>query len=173
MPKVEEIAEELAGQAPETLAALAAEAAPGMVRERFQFGSAQAKLPVAGTSPNFHYHWANDYPGRIQLFEAAGYMFVKKGEVTLLPGVTPRDNELGDRVSAIVGRNDDGSPLKAYLMKKAMHLYLEDQKRGQERPDAIDAAIKSGRITDDTRGGSFYVPKGSPIKMSRSKRLDD
>src|SRR5262245_50584478 len=80
---------------------------PRQSRERYVFGTAQAKLPVGNTDPNWHYHWANDVPGRIELFLASAYVFVQPNEVTFLsPGVTPRSSEVGDRVSAIVGRND-------------------------------------------------------------------
>lgn len=156
MPTVEQTAAELSAKA--------AGPAP-MERERYNFGTAQAKLPVSGTDPNYHYHWANDVPGRVQLFQAAGYSFVGRGEVELTPSVTPRNENLGDQVSAIVGRNEDGTPLKAFLMKKPMDQYLADQRKGQERPDAIDAAIRQGKTTQDTNSPAFYIPKGAPIRM--------
>jgi len=148
----------------ESVAAKLDELVP-MERERFNFGTAQAKLPVGGTDPNYHYHWANDTPGRIQLFQAAGYLFVRKGEITLQPGVTPRDGDLGDQVSAIVGRNEDGTPLRAFLMKKLLVHYMADQRKGQERPDAIDAAIRAGKTTQDTNNRAFYIPTDAPIRM--------
>jgi hypothetical protein len=143
---------------------------PQATRSRYAFGTAQAKLPVGRTDPNFHYHWANDEPGRIELFIASGYEYVQKGEVTLLPGVTPRNGDLGSQVSAVVGRNGDGTPLRAYLMKKRMDWYLEDQEKGQERPNQIDAAIRAGRVSSDVDDGHFYVPRNAPIKMGTELR---
>lgn len=139
-------------------------------RARYVFGTAQAKLPVGRTDPNYHYHWANDEPGRVELFLASAYEFVAKGEVTLAPGVVPRDSDPGDRVSAVVGRQGDGTPLRAYLMKKPMDLYLEDQAEGQKVPDMIEEAIRKGKVSSDLDDGKFYVPRGSPIKMSTELR---
>lgn len=143
---------------------------PVATRERYSFGNAQAKLPVGRTDPNFHYHWANDTPGRVELFTAAGYTFVEKNEVTLTPSVTPRSSDLGDKVSAVVGRNEDGTPLRAYLMKKRRDWFLEDQSKGQERPDMIERMIRSGKVSSDADDGSFYVPKNTPIKMGTEFR---
>ena len=136
-------------------------------RERFHFGVPQSKLGVMNPDKNYHYHWINDTPGRIDMAQAGGYQFVPKGEVTLLPGVVSKDSDLGDRVSAVVGRNEDGTPLRAYLMKIRLEWYEESQALLQAKSDATDKAIRAGR-TSGQEDGNFYIPKGQPIKMSNN-----
>lgn len=133
-------------------------------RKRHAFGTAQSKLAVENTDPNFHYHWINDVPGRIDEAMAGGYEFVKREEVSLLPGVTPRNSAPGDQVSAIVGKNEDGTALRAYLMKIPLEWYEENQKIIQDRVNLTDAAIREGRVTADTNSSKFYHKSGD-IKM--------
>lgn len=135
------------------------------VRQRFHFGKAQAKLTVFNMDPNYRYYWFNDEGGRIEMAMAAMYQFVRKNEVTLTPGVVSRDSELGDRVSVIVGRDNDGTPLRAFLMKRPMKYFDEDQALSQAEIDRQESAIKKGKTTGQ-EDEKFYIPKGSPIRMT-------
>jgi hypothetical protein len=99
---------------------------------------------------------------------ASGYEFVTKGEVTLIPGVVPKDSDPGSRVSAIVGSLEDNIPLRAYLMRTPMEFWKENQKRLQDRVDASEAAIKRGK-TSGQEDRNFYTPKGAPIKLSHDR----
>lgn len=134
-------------------------------RKRFHFGVPQAKLqPACELDPAFHYHWINDIPGRVEMALASGYQFVVKTEITLTPGVVPRDSDPGSHVSAIVGSQEGGDPLRAYLMKIPLELYEESQGIIQQRIDRVDEAIRQGK-TSGQEDKNFYVPKGSPIRM--------
>lgn len=133
-------------------------------RERFDFGSAQSKLSVFNTDPNYHYHWINDTPGRVQQAIAGGYEFVSAESVQLVPGVLPTNSDSGDRVSAIVGTGEDNGPLRAYLMRIPLEWYEEKLARQQQRVDLADRAIRQGKTTGQ-EGSNFYIPEGG-IKMS-------
>lgn len=121
--------------------------------KRVPLGVPRAKLDVPQI-PGFHMHWLNDEPGRLQAAEAGGYEFVYEKELKGEAGNT----DLGEKVSRIVGRNEDGSPLRAYLMKIKQEWYDEDQRVKQKPVDEIDMAIRKGNFNekpDDRR----YVPR--------------
>lgn len=135
-------------------------------RERYIFGAPQQKLSLLKHDPGFHYHWINDYPGRVTQAQLGGYAFVMAEEVNLLPGVVDLNTDAGSRVSMIVGQADNGEPLRAFLMKIPLDLYQENQAYHQQRVDQVDAAIRQGRTTADTASDAFYQPKGQPIRLS-------
>lgn len=134
-------------------------------RERFHFGLPQSKLQVWNQDPAYHYHWVNDTPGRIEMALASGYDFVNRDDVTLLPGVTPRNSDAGSKISAIVGSQESNEPLRAYLMRTPLALYEENQSLLQGQVNATEDAIRKGKTTGQ-EGSSFYVPKGAPIRMT-------
>jgi hypothetical protein len=111
----------------------------------------KAKLSVPEIS-GYHLHWINDYAGRIPQAHQGGYEFVTSEEAMVnsfslgtasdLTGNT----DMGSRVSVVVGKNEDGSPLRAYLMKIRNEWFVEDQEVAQERVDAVDQQIKRGRV---------------------------
>lgn len=120
---------------------------------RVPLGVPRAKLG-APEIPGFHLHWLNDEPGRIPAAIDGGYEHVHEKE---LKGEA-NSADLGEKVSRIVGRNEDGSPLKAYLMKIKLEWYQEDQKAKRKELDGIDKAIRQGKLNekpDDRR----YIPR--------------
>lgn len=126
-------------------------------RQRFHFGMPQSKLAVYRQEEGYHYHWINDLPGRLELAEASGYQFVLREDVQLQPGVTPRNSDSGSKVSQIVGRGEDGQPLRAYLMRIPQEMYEESQAFVQAQLDKTENAIRRGRTTGQ-EDGSFYQP---------------
>lgn len=126
-------------------------------RQRFHFGMPQSKLAVYQKDPNYHYHWINDLSGRLELAEASGYQFVSRNDVQLQPSVTPRNSDLGDKVSQIVGRGEDGHPLRAYLMRIPLDMYQESQAFALQQANAIDDSIRKGKTTGQ-EDSHFYQP---------------
>ena len=106
-------------------------------------------------------HIFNDTPGRIQLALETGYEFVAPEEVGgTATNVVSRNTDIGDKVRFLVGTGDKGEALYAYLMKIRQEFYEEDQAVLQSKNDAVDEAIRGGRLTGDghtTEG--FYRPK--------------
>ena len=125
-------------------------------KQRVPLGTPRSKMAVEGKDPNFTYRWVNDQGGRIQQAEQASYEFVKAGDVTVGSGVD-RNSETGDQVSQIVGTKEDGSPMRAYLMRIKREFYEEDQNAKQEEVDAKDAAIQSGSVSGQPGQDGRYV----------------
>lgn len=130
---------------------------------RVPLGVPRAKLG-APEIPGFHLHWLNDEPGRIPAAIEGGYEHVYESE---LKGQA-NNQDLGEKVSRIVGRNEDGSSLRAYLMKIKLEWYEADQRTKRKELDAIDNAIRQGKMNeqpDDKR----YVPREG---ISVSSKVD-
>lgn len=120
---------------------------------RVPLGVPRAKLSAPQIN-GYVCRWINDTTGRLQNADDGGYEFVYEKELDGQAGNT----DLGEKVSRIVGRNEDGSPLRAFLMKIKETWYREDQRAKQRKPDEIEAAIKRGKLNeqpDDKR----YIPK--------------
>jgi len=121
------------------------------LRKRIPMSVPKAKLAVPDIS-GYHCHWINDYAGRIMQAHQGGYEFVSEDEAMInnfslgtasdLSGNT----DMGSRVSVVVGKNEDGTALRAYLMKIRNEWFAEDQAVAQERVDAVDQQIKRGRV---------------------------
>jgi len=108
-------------------------------RNRTPFGVPTSKLGIATPIEGYHLHWVNDSAGRLMQAQNGGYEFVLAADV----GIEATD---GDRVKRLVGRDEDGSALYAYLMKIRQEWYEEDQNMIQSQVDAFDAAIAGGTL---------------------------
>ena len=122
---------------------------------RVPFGVARTKLEVPMTLEGYHLHWVNDSAGRIQEAQRGGYSFVEPKEVQ-----APED---GSQVKRLVGKNEDGSAMYAYLMKIENEFYNEDQQMIQSEVDRFDSAIKRGTL-DEKAGDNRY----SKINITQS-----
>lgn len=132
-------------------------------RTRGAFNGTQGKLSVLNYIAGYHLHWVNDTPGRITTALDNGYEFVTNAEV----GKTGNNIDLSENIKHLVGTQESGEPLHAYLMKIREDWYEEDQAAQQGRIDKVDSAIKNGRIGQDTDG--FYKPvAGISVKNSNS-----
>jgi hypothetical protein len=141
----------------------------GSTARRNAFNGTQTKLGVGNQIEGYHLHIFNDSPGRIDQALQAGYEFVSPDEVGgTATNVVSRNTDIGDKVRFLVGTDANNQPQYAYLMKIRNEFYEEDQNNLQARNDAIDTAIKGGKLTKEgmTPEG-FYEPKGG-IKLSRS-----
>jgi hypothetical protein len=122
---------------------------------RVPFGVARTKLEVPMTLEGYHLHWVNDSAGRVQEAQRGGYTFVDPKEIQAA--------DSGSQVKRLVGRNEDGSAMYAYLMKIENEFYAEDQQTIQSEVDRFDAAIKRGTI-DEKAGDRRY----NNISISKS-----
>jgi len=125
-------------------------------RNRGAFNGTRGKLQVGNQIPGYHLYFFNDEPGRIQAALDAGWEFVSPEEVGYAStNVTNRNVDLGDRVSVVGGKTDQGHPLQQVLLKIRQDWWEEDQAETQRRNDKTDAAIRKGKVGDsDTTG--FY-----------------
>lgn len=114
-------------------------------KERIPLGVPRKKLeatPIQGK----HLHWINDYSGRISDALQSGYEFVNENETKINDFVTPGNSDLGSQVKRLVGKDDNGGPLFAYLMKIDEDLWQEDQAEVQARNDLTDMALSRGDL---------------------------
>ncbi len=122
------------------------------------FNGTTAKISINHTIPGFHLHVFTDMGARIQDALDSGYEFVNPDEIGgVSDNVVSRNGDLGARVRFLVNPTADGGEQYGYLMKQRQEWYEEDQAALQQKNNAIDAALKKGKIT----GGdpNFYVPK--------------
>lgn len=140
-------------------------------RRRTSMSVPQMKMSVPSI-PNFHCHWVNDDQGRIERALRAKYQFVENDEVYMhdfsMAGDSTKtgNQDLGTRVSMVVGTKEGGGIMRAYLMKLPEALWRIDQRLQQERNDAISRALKAGRIgAEDT---NMVDPRDLPKTYVRS-----
>lgn len=119
---------------------------------RVPLGVPRTKLQVPKL-PGYQLRWINDRGNRIHLAKNAGWDFTTPEEVGPV-GDAPESNnsDVGSRISWPVGTKDDGSPMRAYLMKIKEEFYREDQAAKQKEVDKIDAAMKGGNTAGQTSG---------------------
>jgi hypothetical protein len=121
-------------------------------KKRQPFGVARSKLGVNKTISGQHLRWVNDEPGRVQQALDGDYSFVTPEEVG-------REASPDNKVKVLAGVQKNGDPMYAYLMKIPEEYYLEDKEYSVKQLDAIDDAIRGGRL-DKSVGDGRYVPEG-------------
>lgn len=132
-------------------------------KERVRFGSARQKLAVPDL-PGFFLCWINDVGGRLIEAQNGGYDFVTTDEMKRIgenlsqAGWVTGTNANDTRVSVIVGKNEDGSPMRAYLMKLKQEWRDEDMADRQKEHDEIDAALRGGNVNGEVGKDGRYVP---------------
>lgn len=110
--------------------------------------------------------WINDKGGRIHQALGGGYEPVFKDDrVVAGESGGDRNSDMGSWVSQIVGTKEDGSPLRAYLMKIKREWYDDDQKAKQQQVDAVDEAIRGGRINEKAGDGRYLDKSRTNISL--------
>lgn len=116
--------------------------------------SKKLPLPPDADEKRFQYRWMNDDwakdPSRIQKAEMAGYKPVEGMK------------------KAIVGTNDDGSPIRAICMAIPKEWYEEDKKAKFRELDKVDAAIKGGTL-EQQANDKRYIPDGIKIHSNTNE----
>lgn len=121
-------------------------------RTRIPMGGSQLKLG-GPTRDGYVGRWVNDDPGRIKMFEDAGY--AKR----LVDGKVEK---------RAVGTNEEGKVKYAILMEQKQEYYDEDHAAKMAEVDEIDAAIARRNMAPSSpinqRGEEFYTPRGGAMK---------
>jgi hypothetical protein len=126
-------------------------------RNRGAFNGTRGKLQVGHLITGYHLYFFNDEPGRVQAALDAGWEFVSPDEVGYAStNVTNRNVDLGDRVSVIGSKNDQGHAVQQILMKIREDWWQEDQDEIQRRNDKTDAAIRKGKGGSGVDTTGFY-----------------
>ncbi len=124
-------------------------------KERKPIGSPEKKWDCP-MDDGYYYRVFNDdwmtRPGNIQRAQAAGYEFVENDEEKQKP--------------KIVGTNDNGTPIRGFLMRIPQEIHDEDQLVKQKNVDMIDKQIKAGSFQQGVSDGR-YIPSGG-IKITEN-----
>ena len=114
----------------------------------------EQRLKAEGKMPR----WINDTDTRIQDAMAGDYEFLT---VDAKVGDAQEEFER-EKISKVVGRNKDGSPMRAYLMAIKEEFHQEDQQAKEEINKKVDDAIRGGSPSglqhhglDSSKGGSY------------------
>ena len=129
-------------------------------------GGSEAKLSTAQRE-GYVRRWVNDKGGRLADFDQAAYTFVQNKDAGA------KSTDLGDtRVSQLVGTQENGQPLRAYLMEKPKEWYDEDQKEKHRlTTDRTEEAIKRGKVGGEPDQEGRYVPsQGIKVTSNSSSR---
>lgn len=127
-------------------------------RRKGKTGKLNQKLAVdpAAMDPAYRYRWANDDELRIQNLEANDWDIVDARDP-----LKERDGRsgLGSAMSKVVGRNEDGSPKKAYLMRKRRDWYDADKAEKMAELDEQEKAIKQAKGLDGQGYGEVKIAR--------------
>jgi hypothetical protein len=119
--------------------------------ERVPLGVPRLKLQ-AEDRPGYQRRWLNDKGTRIDDALKAGYQFVT------VDGKED-SSDVGNRISRLVGVQEGGQPMRAYLMEIPETWYREDQAAKQAQIDKIDSQIRRGEPDGQKVGADGrYVP---------------
>lgn len=137
--------------------------------ERVPLGVKRKKLDVRERDPGFVYRWVNDVGGRIADAERGGYEFVAADVKAGESDVANQNSSTGDRQSKIVGKNESGKPITAFLMRIRKEWYESDQKTKQKGLDAVDAALKRGKTSGAAVDNSYIPAQGISISVEKGE----
>jgi len=128
-------------------------------------GGPTLKLNVFGTIDGFHLYWENDVDSKIQQLLQEGFDFVDPKEVSMESRVVV-DGDTNNKVSKFVGTKEDGTPMRAYLMKCPLDIWEDIQHDIADLTASRDRAI---RDSADAPSTDRYKPKGyqSELKTGR------
>lgn len=131
--------------------------------KRVPLGVPRSKLAVPKRQ-GYERRWINDdNKGRLQNAKEGGYTHVV--DPNLRVGEDGTADQPDSRVSRIVGKRDDGKPLRAFLMEIPSELYQEDQASKQAALDEVDRAIRKGRLRSDGEEHRYVPDDGRGITV--------
>lgn len=129
-------------------------------------GGLRLKLAVAGEVPGHHLFWANDQDNEIETLLYEGFEFVLPSEVRMGSWIV-EDKDIAGKISKYVGTKEDGTPLRAYLLKCPDDIWEDRQANAQNQADEWDRGILAGTV-----GGvdGRYNPKGTSRSIKNSAK---
>lgn len=141
-------------------------------RRKGSVGQIRTKLTVdeAMLDRNtYEYRFVNDDGGRVAQMSSQDDWDLVQGPSK---AVAESGTDLGASVSMVVGKDESGQPMRAYLMRKRKEWYDEDKAEAQALIDRKMQQIKRGPVPNEGIGadpGHSYVPT-SGIKVQEGSR---
>ncbi len=116
----------------------------------------------------YAYRFVNDTSGRLHELTVNDDWDVVKD-----PSVKTDNNNEGAPVRKLVGANQDGSPVYAFLCRKPLQYHKDDRKRKSQRTDELMAQIKRGAVKSPDGAAALdksttYIPDGG-ISITQAK----
>lgn len=130
---------------------------------RTPLGAPRLKLKVE-EKPGLVRRWINDKGSRLMYAEEGGYRYVERLKEVGTPDVIPGNTDLGSRTSKVVGTNEDGTPLRAYLMEIDQDTYEQDQEIKEESLLATEDTIRNGNLDGKASDGRYIPAEGIRIR---------
>ena len=146
-----------------SMSAIPAEVSRNTVRDaprgrEAELGGLRLKLSVPQRLEGMHLFFQNDTDdGAIEQLLSNGFSFVLKSEVGLgrKSATVVADDDITDRVSRFVGRNEDGTPMRAYLMKCAEEVWEAMQDRSLAEAGGREDTLNQAVTNPDSREGRY------------------
>lgn len=131
-------------------------------RRKGALGGAKRRLAVNEAQldrSNYDYRFINDDPGRV-------YSLTQEDDWEIVPDPSRTTKEdadgLGAGISKVVGKDDHGRPVSAFLVRKPKHFADADKQAKQDQIDRQMAQIRSGPSPEQggigAKPGASYVP---------------
>lgn len=93
--------------------------------------------------PGYKHRVVNDAEGRLDMFEEAGYEFVRDPKIQIGDDRIENPSQMGSAVKTLVGKKPNGEPMFGYLMRIKKEWYDEDQQVKHEKIEDSMEAIKN------------------------------
>jgi hypothetical protein len=141
------------------------------------FGGLRLKLSVPVQIEGMHMYWVNDdNDGQMEELLAWGFEFVQKSEIHANREARSKivlDESVDSRVSRFVGKHEDGSPQKAFLLKCSDEVWAENERHKQAQADTWDNQIRNKKT--GLKKGEQYVPQGyeNELRRTLNKQVQD
>lgn len=138
------------------------------------FGGPRLKLSVPQTIPGMHLFFQNDEDnGAIEQLLYEGFSFVTKAEVGLArkSETVVADEDVTDRVSRFVGRKEDGTPLRAFLLKCPEELWAQREEWAVQEANDKEDSLRQSITNPDSQDGR-YALRGSRPEFNRNYRKE-
>lgn len=132
-------------------------------KQRVMFGAPRQALATPEL-PGFFLCWINDVGNRLNDAQAGGYEFTTSddfkhtGENLAQAAWVKGESANDTRISKVTGRNEDGSPMRSYLMKLKQAWRDEDLAERQRINDEIDASLSGGNVNGEVGKNGRYIP---------------
>ncbi len=116
----------------------------------------------------YHRHIFNDKPGRLERALRGGYQFVTKDQMPdYIERPLSQKEEVDSRVSWMVGQEDNGTPIRGYLMELPEEDYQADQAAREAQTLTVLKQTLRQDQSKEKPGGDELYPTGPGVKFGR------
>ena len=130
---------------------------------RVPLGAPRLKLKVPERSDTVQ-RWINDNDNRLEDAQEGGYRFVGRITDVGILDVEPGNTDTGSRTSKVVGKKENGEPLRAYLMEVDRADYDEDQALKEAKLRETESAIRVGNLDGKASDGRYIPTEGIKLR---------